>query len=1076
MDIVRIAIARPIAVIAAVIMVVMFGLAALLSIPIQLAPDVNNPVIVVSTNWPGAAPEEIEREIVNRQEDKLRGLEGLESMESRSRRGQGEISLEFRVGQDMDRALMLVANRLDRVESYPDEADEPVLGTSSNDDQPFARFMIRAAPGNERDIDSYGDWIEDNLVDPIERLDGVSSIRVLGGREREMVVDIEPTRLARYNLTVGEVVNALRGANISASAGDVDEGKRRYTVRTEGDFERLEQVAATVLRSERDPLTGRISRVTVGDIADVRFDLKERNARLRYLGEPAISMWVRPEQGANIVSTMDQIRAELPALTARAEANDLVLVLVSDDTQYIDQAIALVTQNIWVGGTLAAVVLLLFLRSGRATAIIAIAMPISVIGAFVAMAALGRSINVISLAGMAFAIGMVVDAAIVVLENIYRLRKSGLPAAEAAYRGAKQVWGAILVSALTTVMVFIPILVMELEVGQLFRDIAVAISVSVLLSLIVATTVIPALSARMLQRPLGDGKKAGSGPFGPVLRAADGFGGAVSGVILRQTDRVLAHRGLALGVVAVVTLACAALTYLLLPKLEYLPEGNRAWIGGFVQSPPGYNLDTVQEIVTEVEAAVRPYFSTETGFEDAPDGMPKIADFFVVALTTGSYIGFDTVDPERVGELAPVVSEAVFREPGTFGFFSRSSLFGRGVGGARAIDIDISGPDLEVLLQLALRGTGLISDVLPRSEGTQINPRPGLELGAPQVRVVPDRVRLADAGVSARELATAIDAFNDGIRVAEITVEGERMDLTLTGRVQEVSETQGIGALPVVTPSGEILPVSSLATVEVTAGPTQILRKERLRTVTLSVRPTEALALEEALEIIEADVIAPLAAEGLDGSGLPEGVTIGLSGTADKLTETWNAMLFDLLLAIVIVYLVMAVLLENFAYPLLIMIAVPLATAGGVVGLGILNLFVNQPLDMLTMLGFVILIGIVVNNAILLIHQSLHGIRDNGLAISDAIREATRTRIRPIFMSTLTSVFGMMPLVVFPGAGSELYRGLGSVVLGGLALSAILTLLIIPSLLSLTMATIEGRGARKQPAQAPAAGVPDAAE
>jgi HAE1 family hydrophobic/amphiphilic exporter-1 len=313
-------------------------------------------------------------------------------------------------------------------------------------------------------------------------------------------------------------------------------------------------------------------------------------------------------------------------------------------------------------------------------------------------------------------------------------------------------------------------------------------------------------------------------------------------------------------------------------------------------------------------------------------------------------------------------------------------------------------------------------------------------------------VRLADNGVTAREFSDTVDAFNDGLRVAEITVHGKRLDLMIKGPQSEITETQGIDNLPVVTRSGDILPVRSLAKVVVTSGPTEIRHLERERTVTLEVRPSPNLPLQAAMEILQTEVIDKLAAK-----GLPAGVKMRLAGTADKLVQTWDSMVVNLLLAVAIVYLVMAVLFESFVYPLIIILSVPLATAGGIGGLALVNLYYRQPLDMLTLLGFVILIGIVVNNAILLVHQTIYLARRENMKVEDAIVTATRNRIRPIFMSTLTSVFGMLPLVMFPGAGSELYRGLGSVVVGGLALSAVLTLLIIPPLLGLVAEAVERR-------------------
>lgn len=1044
MDIIRSAIDRPIAVLAAILMVVLFGLVALQTIPIQLTPDVDRPVITIRTSWPGAAPAEVEREIVNPQEEVLRGLEGLEEIRSSSRDGRAFVTLEFRIDQDMDRALLLVANRLDRVSDYPDEADEPTLDTAGSEDNAIAYFTLTRLPGNDRPIHNYGDFVEDYVQDRLERVPGVSQINVFGGSEREMVITVDPERMARYGLTVPRVVDALRGASASVSAGDIEEGKRRYIVRTEGEFTNLDQVRAVLLRSVEDTATGRVARVTMGDIADVEFGYKDRNATMRYLGQPGISINAVRETGTNVIETMAGIHEAVEELNATVLPDaGLRLQQVYDETVYIDSAIDLVQQNIWVGGTLAALVLLLFLRSGGATLIVSIAIPVSVIGSFVAMAAMGRSINVISLAGLAFAVGMVVDAAIVVLENIYRLRQEGVPAARAAYEGTRQVWSAVMVSALTTVMVFVPILLMKLEIGQLFRDIAVAITVAVLLSLIVAMTVIPALSNRLLKRAVGQGT-------GTVrLPVIDGLARGFFTLIMAFTRAVVGHRSISLAVVMVVCGAAALSTYIWLPKLEYLPEGNRNFVFGLAVPPPGYNLATANIIAEDVENEVRKYWVSETGRESVPGEPPKIEHFFFVARSAQTFVGAMSTDPARAKDLVPIIQNAVFREPGTFGFVTQPSIFGRGIGSGRSIDLNISGPDLEKVLDVALKATDRINRLLPRSEGNQLRPRPGLELGAPEVRVIPDPVRLADNGVTVRELGTTVDTFNDGLRVAEITVGGKRIDLTLRGPQRRILETQGINNLPVVTRSGKILPVGELANVVVTSGPTEIRHIERERTVTLQVRPSKDLPLESAMDILRTQVMDPLRAD-----GLPPGVKLLMSGTADKLTIAWNHMRLDLVIAVAIVYLVMAVLFESFIYPLIIVLSVPLATAGGVLGLAVVNQFYPQRLDMLTLLGFIILVGIVVNNAILLVHQTLYHVRSEGMSIEDAIVAATRNRVRPIFMSTLTSVFGMLPLVLFPGAGSELYRGLGSVVVGGLALSAVLTLAIIPPLLTLVGRTV----------------------
>lgn len=577
MNLIRASIDRPIAVIAAVLIAVLFGSLALSRIPIQLAPDVRKPIVVVETVWPGAAPSEVEREIVNLQEETLRGLDGLEVMTSQSRTGRASVTLEFAVGTDMSQSLLLVSNRLDRVGNYPNEASEPTLNTSGADDSPIAWVLLTAQDGNTRTMSTYGDFLEDVIKDRVERIEGVSAVNVFGGTDRELQVIVDPQRLSRFGLTVPEVVQALRTENISISAGYVDEGKRRYVVRTESSLNTEEAIRNVVLRSGvSDGVSGRVQ---VMDVAEVSFQYREATARLRFKGEPGLAFNVVRGSDANVISVMEEFRAVLEELNT-GPINDVGLIAeqVYDETIYIQGAIDLVIQNIWIGAALAAFILMLFLRSLRATLIVSLAIPVSIVATFVVMALTGRTLNVISLAGIAFAIGMIVDAAIVVLENIFRLREAGHSRREAAYQGAKQVWGAILVSALTTVLVFIPILIMQLEAGQLFRDIAVAISVSVILSLLVAVTVIPALSSRILraddQRPMR-------------LWGVDHLGSGFRAAVMWYVRLTVRSRSVGILIVAVIAGGAAVASWTFLPKLEYLPEGNRNLVFGLIIPPPG---------------------------------------------------------------------------------------------------------------------------------------------------------------------------------------------------------------------------------------------------------------------------------------------------------------------------------------------------------------------------------------------------------------------------------------------------------------------------------------------------------
>ena len=1036
MDVVRASLRHPSAVAAAVLTVVLFGIVGLVTIPIQLTPDVRRPVLTVRTSWGGAAPADIEREIIIRQEEQLKGVTGVLSIESAARRGYGSITLEFAVGTDMDKAMLLVSNHLDRITGYPDEADEPTIDTAGSDDTPIANLVLMRLPGNDRDMNSYGDFAETEIGDRLNRVPGVARVAIYGGTERELQVVIDPADLAAHHLTVNTVVAALRAANVSGSAGTVDDGKRRYTVRIEGKLTDPKRVREVVLVSDRTG--GGTARLTVGDIARVEFGYKRPTMWLRHLGKPAITLSVMAETSANVMKTMAAVRAFIAEANAGVLAKaGLHLGIVYDQTDYVRNAIDLVVSNIYIGGLLAAAILFLFLRSLRATLVISLAIPISTIGTFVGMSLLGRSLNVISLAGLAFAVGMVVDAAIVVLENIFRHREMGYSRARAAELGARQVWMAVLASSVTTVVVFVPLLIMKEEAGQLFRDIAVAISVSIGLSMVVAITVVPVLARRLLGPRVQDAPRLSI----PVI---DPLAGRFVAALRRVITAVTRTRRAAAATVATMMLACVAATVLLMPKLEYLPEGNRNLAFGGVRPPPGYNIRTTLEIARRIEAATRPLWASETGPEEEKDRPPKIAHFSFNAFDSGYIEVMATAaDPSRVAELIPVMRTPLFDEPGTYGFMSQPSLFARS-DSSRAIEVNISGERLEDVALVARKAAAAIEDAFPRRAGYQVLPRPGLELGAPEVRLYPDAVRLKDAGLTAGDLANSVDVFNDGLRVAEVSIGNRRVDLTLKGADTQVTSTQGIDKLPVVTADGTIVPAASLARIAVTEGPTEIRHVEGERSITLQVRPPTSVALETVIRSIEEKVRVPL-----EQNGLPPGVSIDISGVASKLARTWHAMVGQLGISTVVVYLILVVLFENALYPALIMLTLPMASAGALAVLGVVNLFVYTPLDMLTMLGFVILIGVVVNNAILLVHQSLYLFRREGAAMKDAVLTAALTRLRPIFMSTLTSLFGMAPLVLFPGAGTELYRGLGAVVLGGLGLSTFLTLVGIPALMCL---------------------------
>ncbi|MBN2333609.1 MAG: efflux RND transporter permease subunit [Deltaproteobacteria bacterium] len=1014
---------KPVTVVVGVIFIVLFGWLSASRLPIQLAPDVALPEITVTTIWPGASPYEIEREIIEEQEEVLKGLKGLVKMESESTSDLGRIILTFDIDSDLKDILLRTSNKLNEVPSYPENVEKPVITASGANASPVIWTIFKTRPGNSRDINTYLTYFDDSIRQHLERVDGVAELYVVGGTEDEMQVMVDPQRLVIHGLTMGKMVERLVAENTNLSAGDVSTRKRKYLVRTVGEYKSPKDIGEVVITEDRDRL------VRVADVADVAYGHKKVSAAIRHDGQSAIAVGIKKEVGANVLTLTRLAKVEVERLNREIlEPQGLYLDWVYDQTPYINSAIGLVKQNMMVGGLLAIVVLFLFLRSFASTLIIALAIPVSVVGTFIFLVVGHRNLNVISLAGMAFAVGMVVDNAIVVLENIDRHRKMGKPPFAAALEGTTEVWGAVLASTVTTLAVFLPVVFIREEAGQLFKDLAIAICGSVALSLLVSVTVIP-----MLANQLFSHRHRSLDSTGDLFSR---FGALFSGLITVLVGWINRNWVSRIVVVVMIVAASLGVSRLLLPKMEYLPQGNRNLILSILVPPPGYSDAERQAIGEYIGEQLRPYQ------EAAIDGADRIDTYFYVGRGQMLFLGAKAEHPEKVKTIIPVLQKIISGVPGMFGVTVQRGLFESGLGKGRTIEVDLRGGDLQQLVTIGGTMFGMISQAIP---GAQIRPVPSLELTNPEVLVIPDRRRCAALGIDARELAITVDVLLDGRKIDDFKPEGRnQIDLTLMSKTGMIQAPEQVAGVSVLTPGGRQVPISSLASIRETAGPTQINHLERKRAVTLQVTPPEAVPLEKAMDII-ADTIIPQVKK----MGLITGdEEVSLSGTADKLTQTRKALQGNFLLALAITYLLMAALFENFFYPLIIMVSVPMAAAGGFIGLALVNRFlVSQPMDVLTMLGFIILVGVVVNNAILIVHQALNFVRTGELGPDEAIVESVRTRIRPIFMSTLTSLLGMLPLVLFPGAGSELYRGLGSVVLGGLALSTVFTLLLIPALL-----------------------------
>lgn len=1119
---------NPVKVAVAMLLLALFGLISVFRMPMQLTPEVSTPTLTIETLWSGASAYEVEREIVQEQEKQLKSVEGMTKMTSESMDSMGRITLEFAVGTDMREALLKANTRLQQVREYPEDADEPVIKTANLGDRPIAWFILSPRPPvaeqyeafaqkypqlvpqlelvrktfNEGvamirlrelaekqpefkellppdvDITRLRKFAEDVIESRFERVSGVSDSQVMGGRQEEMQVIVDPQKLAARKVTIMDVRNALRGQNRDTSGGDFWQGRRRYVVRTLGQYRSPEDVANSIITyQEKSP-------IYVRDVAEVQLGHRKADGLVRCFGSQRLAVNAIRETGANVLEVMAGLQA------ATQELNDgvlkqkgLQLLQVYDETEYIYSAVGLVKDNIVVGGLLTIAVLLLFLRSVRSTLIIGLAIPISIVGTFLMMYLMGRSLNVISLAGLAFAVGMLVDNAVVVLDNIYRHYQLGDSPFEAAIRGSKEVLGAVLASTLTTLAVFVPVLFVQEEAGQLFRDIALAISCGIGLSLIVSVTLIPMASARLLKAhapatPLPSSN--GTAPEPALERrwtVLDSIVYVFRATFLAPLDwlgtafvqsltglNALLQRSVLLRLATVVgfTALSLYLSWLLLPKVEYLPTGDRNLVMGIMLPPPGYNLDEMIAMGERIETKLRPYWDVdEETLKEAKLAYPAIADYFFVVRGRNIFMGLRSADPRRVAELIPLVRQVAGGEPGTFVIASQSSLFEQGLGAGRSIDVEITGPDLSYIVrELGPAVMGKIHGIFPEHLRSKVQafPKPSLDLNSPEFHVNPKREQAAEMKMTAEELGYTVDALIDGAYATDYFVGSDKIDLRIIGKDpfprpqgdkdMFYRQAQDLDDLPIATRTGELVPLKALAHTYVSSGPEQINHRERQRAITIQVAPPPEVALEDAMDRIQNDIVRPL----IETGKLKDGeYQINMAGTADKLKSTWEALRLNFLLALVITYLLMAALFESWLYPLIIITSVPLGAVGGFIGLALLNLFMLQQLDVLTMLGFVILIGTVVNNPILIVEQALIHMRDDKMPMRAAILESVRNRIRPIFMTTTTTLFGLIPLVVFPGAGSELYRGLGAVLLGGLLVSTLVTLIVIPAFFSLAM-------------------------
>ena len=1005
------ALKSPIGVAVGVGLIVVLGIVALIRLPVQLFPDIEEPVISIFTAWRAAAPTEVESELIEPQEQALRGLPGLQEIQSFANAGGSFVNLEFAIGTDMGRTLIDVISRMNQLPPLPRDAEAPRIdlgaGFGGSPNETLSWFFVQLKPGTPGPVENFRREVEDLMRSRIESIPGVGTITVHAGAPDELRIAFDANRAAELGIPIPAIVGVAGSAN-DVSGGFAELGRRAYTLRFAGRYQ-PEQLGELVL----DWRDGRP--VRLADVATISVERGDRNSLAVQNNYPAIAIEIKKESGADVLATLKTVRVEIAELREGPLA-DLGLAIEQsfDPSVFINQALGLVGGNLVAGVILAIGVLWLFLRQFRSTLLVGVAIPVSVLATMLVMMVTGHSLNVISIAGIAFAVGMTLDAATIVLESILAHRERGSPPAQAALEGATRVWPALFASTLTTIIVFLPVIFMNNVEGQLFADLALTISVAIAMSLVVAVTVLPVAAARWL-KPTAKTRMAAEWPRRLGERMA------------ALTDSPRQRRI----TIATCLVAPAALTWLLLPPIDYLPPVKRDAIDGFFQFPPGMNVDAIEEeVVRPMVARLAPYMAGEK--------QPALKNYYILIWPGGGGgIGVRPLDPSKIDELGRIVNEEITAGfPDLNVFAQQGNLFG-GFGDGRNIEVRLQSADFDALLATARAAQDVIVEKMP---GAQVRSFQDLELAEPELRLVPDDRRISESGWTRAEVATVVRALGDGIWVGEHFDGDRRLDMIL--RAEGWESPDALAAVPVATPTGGVVPLGELVSIEPTVTSTGLRRVDGRRTIGINVIAPPGVSLQQAMRQLETEVdpaIRPL---------LPPDGGIRYAGDAGSLETALADMRVNIALALFVLFLLMAALFRSARDSALVLLTVPLAGLGGVLGIRLLNLFTPQTLDMLTMVGFIILLGAAVNNAILLV-ESTRAAERGGMDRRSAVRHALEERTRPIFATSLGQLAGLLPMIIVPGPGAALYRGLATVIAGGMLLNTVFMLVLLPALLRL---------------------------
>ncbi|WP_058484878.1 efflux RND transporter permease subunit [Defluviitalea phaphyphila] len=1007
----KISINRPVTTVMAMFIVILLGIVSIGRLSVDLLPQFTLPYALVMTEYSGAGPEEIETLITKPIESAVGTVSNLKNISSTSSNGSSMVILEFNEGTDMDVAMLDMREKIDMIKDYlPEEAEEPIILEADPNMMPIMQIGI----SGEKDLVELKNIVEDKIVGRIERIEGVASVSVNGGKEKEIKVTLFPDKLIGYNITPSMVAQYIAAENLNLPLGEVKQGISTLTLRSVGEFQSIEEI-------ENIPITTAGGIIYLRDIAEVEETFKDMDSYAYINGNPSISLSIQKQSTANTVKVSEKVNEELEKL--EDELNDINITTIYDSAEFINASIGNVSFTAIMGGILAVIILFIFLRNIRSTLIVGVSIPVSVIATFALMYFSGLTLNMVSLGGLALGVGMLVDNAIVVLENIYRHREKGESRIEAADKGSTEVGMAVIASTLTTIAVFLPIVFVEGWAATIFKEMALTVTFSLVASLIMALTLVPMMASKILKIEKIDNIKRKR----ITTKIFDGWTS-----ILNKIDKgyrkilnwSIHHRIKTALITFIIFIGTLLIPIFGLVGMEFFPASDEGQFTINVNLPKGTVIDETFEVVEVVEKRL--------------EQIEEINEIFVNIGGSGGMIGSSvssnhaslTVDvgsvkdrERSIDEIADEVRTLISNIPGAeFSISISDSMMG--ATGGSPISIEISGDDLE---QLELISNDIV-DIVKSVEGTR-EVTSSIEDGFPEAQIAINRKKASVYGLNMATISSTLKTAVQGSVATKYKVDGTEIDVRIIYDPSKIEYLKDINSIGIPSPMGVDIPLSEVADISIDKSPASIARENQKRVVTVSAD----------LFGIDVNTAKNMIDEKLKQYNMPDGYGYEFGGEVEQMMESFSSLGLALVLAIILVYMVLAAQFESFLHPFTIMFSVPLALTGAILGLFI----TGRTLSMPSFIGIIMLSGIVVNNAIVLIDYIIQ-LRRRGYSREEAILEAGPTRLRPILMTTLTTILGMLPMALELGEGAETMSPLATAVIGGLSLSTLLTLVIIP--------------------------------